>query len=323
MFQLFATLYLIGLSLYLLLRFVFGDGFWWLSLVNTLAPIVFLPLPFLLLYSWIRGQRWQRLLTTGLGLYALLWFGPYFWPKGEPETLSPTFTVVTYNMHALTEGLFDWLSGLEPDIVLLQEVPQDFLTTLPQDLVQRYPHQLAQAELYKGNAVLSRYPIRASEDLEGFSDYVPQRLEVEVAGRTLALYNVHLTWPIGSRRLPRGLTPGPLHFLTAYSERQRNEDLRLLESWLEREPYPFVVGGDFNLSQHSVAYERFAEVAEDSFRQHGQGWGNTWYLHPHLPPLLRIDYLWHSSELLSQDANVEPRLASDHLPLRASFAFQD
>ena len=37
-------MYSIGVVVYLLLRLIFGDGFWWLSLVNTFAYLVFAPL---------------------------------------------------------------------------------------------------------------------------------------------------------------------------------------------------------------------------------------------------------------------------------------
>lgn len=321
MLRLLGTLYLVGLTLYLLLRFIFGDDFWLLSLVNTFAPLVFLPLPFMLLHLWTRGQHWKRFLATGLGLYALLWFGPYFWPKGEAETLTSTFMVVSYNMHDIKRGLSNWLEELKPDIVLLQEVPQDFLDTLSPNLGEIYPHRLAQPQLYKGNAVLSRYPIVASEDLAGFGDYVPQRLVLNLDDRALAVYNVHLSWPIGNRRIPK--VSGPLRLFSAYDDSRRNQDLALLIDLLEQESLPFIAGGDFNLSQHSGGYAQLAKRANDSFRLRGWGWGNTWLIDSSLPPILRIDYVWHSDELNTLEARSGPRRASDHLPVMASFAFQD
>ena len=319
----FDPVYLLGLTFYLVLRFVFGDQFWWLSLVNTFAPFVFFPLPFILLGSWMKNRSWQRFLATGLAVYALVWFGPYFLPKGKQTAASSTFTVLSYNMHDLTDGLYAKLETLEPDIVLLQEVPQTLLDDLPPRMGKLYPHRLAQSPLYKGNAVLSRYPITASEALTGFGEYVPQRLELLIEDRTVAVYNVHLTWPIGKRRLPRRFSPGPVRLLSSYDDSGRNRDLDALAQLLEGETLPFIVGGDFNLSQHSAGYSRIANLANDSFRERGWGWGNTWYLHPRLPPLLRIDYLWHSESLETIEAQVEPRMASDHLAIRASFAFRE
>ena len=109
----------------------------------------------------------------------------------------------------------------------------------------------------------------------------------------------------------------------SYNDKERNRDLARLIAFLERETLPFIAGGDFNLSQHSASYEQLAKLAKDSFRERGWGWGNTWYFDSSFPPLLRLDYLWRSDDLETVDAQLESRMGSDHLPLRASFAFQD
>lgn len=129
------------------------------------------------------------------------------------------------------------------------------------------------------------------------------------------MYNVHLSWPIGTARLPRALTPGALKLLTRFDDGTRNLEVAQLARHLENETLPFIAAGDYNLSQHAVTYNVLAQVADDAFGTVGWGLCNTWRLHPKLPPLLRIDYLWHSADFTTLRAKPGSTLASDHLPL--------
>ncbi len=76
------------------------------------------------------------------------------------------------------------------------------------------------------------------------------------------------------------------------------------------------------MSQHAATYGRVAEVMRDAFREAGRGWGNTWptELQSGLPiPLsLRLDYIWHSENFVTQEVRRGPELASDHLPVYAA-----
>ncbi|CAN5738666.1 hypothetical protein BH24DEI2_BH24DEI2_14520 [soil metagenome] len=317
-YRVFATLaraYLALLAFYLFLRITVGDGFWGVSLLNTFAPFWFVPLPLAL--TFLGWKRWwpSFALASGLSLVALFWFGGGFLPKPVPVAAGPTFKVVNFNMRASPEGLEPWLREVQPDLVLLQEVPQAYPAQALESLNDLYPFQQGQAELYKGNLVLSRYPVSSSAELSTLGDYVTQRLVVEVAGTPVAVYNVHLSWPIGSRRLPRDFTPGALRLLTSFDDRRRNAEVAQLAQNLADEPLPFVAAGDFNLSQHAVTYGVLAKVAKDAHREIGRGFGNTWRLRPNLPLPLRIDYLWHSAGLTPVRMEHGPTFASDHVPL--------
>jgi hypothetical protein len=88
--------------------------------------------------------------------------------------------------------------------------------------------------------------------------------------------------------------------------------------------YPFIVAGDFNICEHSVIYGELAARMADSFREAGTGFGTSWPLPVakeipvFVPPLVRIDYIWHSKHFRAIDASQGPRLGSDHLPLFAT-----
>jgi endonuclease/exonuclease/phosphatase (EEP) superfamily protein YafD len=98
---------------------------------------------------------------------------------------------------------------------------------------------------------------------------------------------------------------------------------------LETEPHPYVVAGDFNMSEYAVIYDRIADTMQDAYRQANNDWGGTWpisvveELPRFVPPLLRADYVWHSEHFYAIEARRGPALGSDHLPLYADLEFSD
>jgi endonuclease/exonuclease/phosphatase family metal-dependent hydrolase len=67
----------------------------------------------------------------------------------------------------------------------------------------------------------------------------------------------------------------------------------------------------------------------DSFKEAGTGFAGSWPvstargLPRFLPPLVRIDYIWHSAGLRALDAHIGPAIGSDHLPVRATLTLND
>jgi endonuclease/exonuclease/phosphatase family metal-dependent hydrolase len=317
--------YLLLLTLYVILRFTVGDGFWWLSLLNTFAFLLFVPLPLALLGAWLQKTHWLRWFSIALLAVALVWFGQYFLPKSPRNAQGETIKVLTYNMQAKDEGLESFLQNTQPDIVFLQEISSALASS--ESMNELYPYQFAQPEQW-GNKVLSKYPILKAEDLQGFGSSLPQRLELDVNGKTIAVYNIHLTWPIGNPRLNVRFLPGFIaKAISGFDDSQRNAQIDLLIDHLEKEPLPYLVAGDFNVSQYSATYGKLSRIAGDSFRESATGFGNTWPATMqsglNLPPLLRLDYVWHSVHFSPQTAKREKALAGDHFPLTVNLVLED
>ncbi|MCA9906435.1 MAG: endonuclease/exonuclease/phosphatase family protein, partial [Anaerolineae bacterium] len=110
--------------------------------------------------------------------------------------------------------------------------------------------------------------------------------------------------------------------LLRYDESMRNAQLDFLLGRLAEETLPYIVAGDFNMSDQTLAYTRVAAAMHDSLREIGAGYSATWPLAmvrgdvwAWVPPLVRIDYIWHSDGWVAQAAARGPLLGSDHLPM--------
>jgi endonuclease/exonuclease/phosphatase family metal-dependent hydrolase len=246
-------------------------------------------------------------------------------PKTPRATQGQELTVMTYNMQAKDGELEAFLRSNQPDIVFLQEISSTHTTS--EVIADLYPYQFAQPEEW-GNKVLSKYPILKSEDLQGFGYSLPQRLELDVNGKPIAVYNVHFTWPVGNPRLNIKFLPGFIaKAISGFDDSPRNAQIDLLTQYLEKETLPYLVAGDFNVSQYSATYGKLSGIAGDSFREVATGFGNSWPATLQsglaLPPLLRLDYVWHSIHFAAQSAKREQALGSDHFPVIVGLELKD
>lgn len=242
--------------------------------------------------------------------------------------MSGNLRLVTYNIHKGIGGVdrryrldrvAETLRHCQPDIALLQEVDDgvprsrherqvDLLAEAAGLPFLAYQHNVSLTLGHYGNAVLSRYPLVAAEDIDLSVPLKKRRralvvrCRVPVAGhtRSLLVVNVHL-----------GL-----------SSIERQFQLRRL---LQRHPLaqasrrvPIAIGGDYNdvygnLGRRVMFPHGFASV------------GQQIRTFPALLPVRPLDRIFYrgSLELVHAYAchNAVARQASDHLPLVADFTF--
>lgn len=320
--------YLLVLTVYLLLRLVFGGGPWWLALLNNFAPYFFVPL--VLLTPWALLARLHPrfvVLPLILLLIGLVWFGPRFAPRPQAAPAEKTFKVISLNVWGrnrqldLTEA---WLREQNADVVLMQEAYHDMAARLS-DL---YPYALPDASQTErqDRQILSRYPLFGSDSDDGY-----MRAEIGVNGTQVAVYNVHFSIPFTDQpHYGLHALPYPLSMLVRYNESSRNEQIRALLARLQGEEIPLaVVGGDFNTSDNSAIYPVIAAQLTDSYREMTAGLGATFPVGARLPfalpipPFMRIDYLWHTDALRAIDVRIGPEVGSDHRPLVAVLALPE
>jgi endonuclease/exonuclease/phosphatase (EEP) superfamily protein YafD len=313
--------YLIGMLAYLAIRLIFGDQWWWVALLNAFAIYTFLPAFILGPLATLAGM-WR--VATRMGLLAILavvWFGPFFQPPSVSPSGAPTIRVSTFNMlgnNPTPEQVISWLRDVDADVVLLQEVPPSFRDSVEAELTDLYPESQFDDITNNWNmGMLSKYPIIAASDFDDNSRI--QRVTLEINGQEIAVYNVHFQVPIQE---DSHLFETGFHWLDLalhYDEDGRNEQIAELLTTLKTEPLPFIVAGDFNMSQHTITYSSVAVAMTDSFRRTESGLGATFPATLSIiPPLLRIDYVWYQRNAFRAiDTHVGPHLGSDHLPVIA------
>ncbi len=350
------SLYALLVALFTLLRILRLSGLPVIDLANTFAPYWFMPLVVTFPLSIIvtRGgalnaehsrdrlkrlsktaatdqtqtypPRWSVLLQIcliAIGLYAFAapnMYRPVEPPQGE------TFSVVTFNVQGSNRELsqaIDWLLRTAPDLIVLQETAEGYDQRLA-PLYDVYAHE----DHIEGSArVFSRYAILEREILivEDDPGHEALRLLLDQDGRELAVYAAHFTLPLKPRAQFDPNADIGLEALLRYDERRRNAQIRRFLAIVGGESKPFIVAGDFNMSDASLIYDEAAARMQDAWRAAGVGAGRTWPvaaaigLPRVIQPLLRIDYIWHSAALRPVTAAVGEAIGSDHLPVTVEF----
>ncbi len=232
-------------------------------------------------------------------------------PTGEEPSGLP-IRVMTYNVHSAynadgsqdPEAIARVIEDSGAKIVALQEVSRGWLINGSTDLATWLSRRLGMQLLFQGttgpmwgNAILSSYPI-----LEHGSAPLPS---------DGALIGRGYLWA----RIDIG-TGDPLHFIATHLHHEETEnEVRLaqipvlLEYWNEA-PFSLILG-DLNAEPHYPEIELFVEAGlVDSWGEAGEGDGFTY---PSYDPFRRIDWVWHTDDLLATQAERTLTTASDHI----------
>ncbi len=328
------ALYLLAFIGYLCLRLLLTDRYWWLALANAFAVYLFLPLLLVLPLAW--GLRARRV-TAGallLTVVGMAWLLPPMLPKQTHPSPKTPLKIVTFNMlgyegRAL-EREVDWLLTTDADVLILQEAYAIGADPRLSRLSTPYPYE---APSDSGIRIFSRLPFAESQIIwiEDYPGKAALRVVVNYQGQDVTIYSVHLSQPRTDQphfRLPGRLRIYPLSLAVHYDETRRNGQINHLLNRIANETIPVIMAGDFNMTPTSIAYDRLAAQLKDAFAQAGSGWGMTYpvarviNLPDWLPPLLRIDYVWHSSHWQTLHYQRGEALNSDHFPVMVSLALK-
>jgi len=323
--------YALALTVYFIVRFSLPTMDPWVEFIGDFLPWEILGLLILLAPNLLLGCWWQVMLLIPATVAGIVLYAPYFIPTSPAPLGNPALRVAAFNVSCQNMQLAkveEWLRQLDPDVVFLQELPESYGIAGIAALAGVYRYQLREPPQLRtcGNMLLSRYPIRDFKYVRldpSITAYWLQHATIEVNQRVVSLYNVHLVKPLNVR-LPRADAPALLWMPVHYDQTERNQQIERLLRILAEEKLPFIVAGDFNMTDRSGIYRRVATQMHDAFRAAGAGIGATWPVQRRatllgwLPPLLRIDYIWTSSDFAVRTAAVGPQLGSDHLPVYAT-----
>lgn len=301
---------------WLVLRSIFFDRLWWLALINTAAFYWFLPMLVLLpLAAWQRCWRLVSLLSIILAVF-LSWYGELFVPDQPSSASGPSMTVMSFNMQATNQNydaIAQMLKASAPDILGLQEVRPAAVQTLMRKLSSVYAYVAVHPVNQLHNVVLfSRFPIQSATALPNPPFERVLQAKIQIDQRPLSVFVAHLA--------PNNMLDFPLGELKQRTEtayRQRQAEVIGLKQAIKKSATASVVLCDCNMTDTSTAYATLNQTMNDSFHEAGWGLGHTLYALGLPFPVQRIDYLWHTPNLIATQVNIEAEAGSDHLPLKA------
>jgi vancomycin resistance protein VanJ len=315
-------------------RLIWFDQFVWLALLNTLAFYVLLPaLVFLLIaiVLQLRGRSVKSLIATLL--IPLLLFIYLFGALLLPPQLRPnrrfraaiqpqnTFRVMSFNIlwsNFNMTKIAQTVREAKPDVIGLQEVRSQHIPMLKQTLPD-YPYSAfhSNQSLFHNVGILSKFPIRSTEVLPDRPMERGLKVVVEIQGRPLTVIVAHL--------IPPNVPLFPIdQFGSLMQERyvRRGQEIEQLRQVIQRRESPAIVLCDCNLTDTAQTYPQLQSFLQDGFRSAGWGLGHTFQGEEWQFPRQRLDYVWHTSDLLAIDAEVGADGGSDHLPIVAKLGFQ-
>ena len=229
-------------------------------------------------------------------------------------------TVMTYNVGAGLASplrLVDVLRQSGADIIGLQELAPEQGVAIAARLSEHYPHQTLHPAGIPGKGIISRFPLHESTLLDLHPGRPDLQAIVEAPDGELTVIVAHPPPPRLGRHRARHAALGkePIARITATASAG----------------HPAILLTDFNRTGWQAAYRQLRRAGLiDAFGTAGRGLGFTlptrvshlaYRGHPlgeiPLPPLLRVDYVWHTPHFRAIDSWIGHNAGSDHLPVLA------
>lgn len=318
---------LLVIDLYVLLHMTINENVLVVAAANNFAFWLLLAtLPCLAITLLAPKWRWRRALLALPALGMLVFsYGGYFLPKTAAALAEDGFTIATFNATAeindpaLAPDRASAILALDADIIGIQEF--DFPARYIPLLESAYPHHFTPDELIGTGrdmpyALFSRFPIDHDQlvligDLPTRQRPVAARFIVTIDGQPYSIYVMH------------SVKPDMSLFPPGYDGVERGDSTRDVADAVAQETNPVILLCDCNMSDQTADYGALSGVLLDAWREEGLGFGFTVpavsYRSPF--PVLRGDYIWHSSSLQVLAIRVAGENGgSDHFPIIAQMA---
>lgn len=280
-----------------------------------LVPIGFVAA--LILIVALRNRR--TILSLALGMLLIPTIAPelrHILPRAAPPVLrGETLTLMTVNLweyNPRPDAMAASILAADADVVLIQEFTPAWQRVLFETLADRYPHRAwtQRCDAF-GMAIFSKRPFVEpvrSDFTPGSHDIPQMRAVVEINGRRVVIYNVHLA------------PPRQLSFFAT-----QNRQFAALRTLFSQEHGPLVVAGDWNfgdLSDHVFRIK--SDGFSDAWAQAGNWRGATWPGDCNWFRALagvRIDHVFLKGGPACDAARTLDACGSDHLPTIVRIGF--
>ncbi|HUH74943.1 MAG TPA: endonuclease/exonuclease/phosphatase family protein [Chitinophagales bacterium] len=277
----------------------------------------------------------------------------------KPSITSSDLRVMSFNVrnfdlynwtknNKARKSMMDSIQNANPDVLLIQEFYSDkknFNNIKTLDSLG-YKHHVKAVELIKnktrmwGVAIFSKYPIENSEEIVRQSNPGPYGqfynrgvyADIEINHQMIRFISVHLQSiyfgsedyitieELKEEKKSKISKIIPLVKKIGKAYKQRGIQIAELKSFIESSNYPVILGGDFNDTPSSFAYQQMNEILDDTFIQRGSGIGSTYN---GIIPLLRIDYIFIDKKFSCSDYKKNKNPHSDHFPIIADIVLSN
>jgi endonuclease/exonuclease/phosphatase (EEP) superfamily protein YafD len=331
--------YTAGLVVWLLWLEYFGDTLWFSWVFLYLPPTLFL-LPLGILVPLAFLFDWRVLVPCALCIVFVFFFyeDPELQGSRAPSPDATCLKILSNNIGQHGKyRLTPFVDQQNPDLILLQEA-----VGRGKGYVEQYGKKGLKT-VFKGEFICaSRYPITSGElvaDVQCDDRPVAARFVLDLSGRKVVVYNVHIASPRGllGKLRGRGLVAQFLHDLGLSIGRDYGAQERVaarlvaakaLAARIAKEEDPVIVAGDFNIPARGRAYHVFSDELTDTFEARGRGYGFTFPGKTRNPfslfgPWLRLDIIFAGKDWRVLNSIVEPDRPSQHRAVVATLELKE
>lgn len=294
------------ITAYTILRYTISERLFVVAWLNNFTDILELSTVALALFAVVFHHTQLLIFFIVPASIFLLRTLPMYFPRQSSKTVDqPEIKLLTHNMSCAPRGYDELIANIrrmDADVVAIQELSTHAVNQLDASLGDKYPYRaLHPDDNWHGQGVFSKFPIL--DDIYWSSNLGQQRVTLDVNGREVVLYNAHPD---------HNILPG-----ADYWRKVQKPEIDALLNKASEDKRHIILAGDFNMTDQAKDYRRISRKFNDAFRQVGRGSGATFPAHkPYLPPLARIDFVFHSDEFKPVRAEVLPvHGGSDHHPL--------
>jgi endonuclease/exonuclease/phosphatase (EEP) superfamily protein YafD len=224
--------------------------------------------------------------------------------SGSEKTVE--LRVAAYNILRGEEKakVFDNIHSAQPDIVLMEEAPDEVVRAFARKLDMSYNFGPYTPNGSQGIAILTKGKIKAVRlfSMQGERNFALAS-KVTIKGQTLLVIGVHL------KSLPRPVTKGVFEVMDPHTR----QAAKILAE-IRKHDLPVLVGGDCNMLALSPEYAKLTSVLSDVALKTPNVNQPTIFVHA---MGYRIDYFFTWGPWQVADYGVSPKPGSDHRMIHA------
>lgn len=322
------------------------NAFWPLAFLTLILPLIMLVNLILMLY-WVIAWRWFFVMPLAALMLSIGSMSTFFKPALKKEydnkpTYKESIRILSYNVAgflnmndhgelvSVADSTLSYLNNINADIICIQEFEANYRN--PKSRIDSllgkwkynktfYTHSPDDNENGWGLAVYSKYPIVNAGGVQYPSNNGSMWVDVLVGRDTIHLINNHLQsmnisfyekkmFDISDQRndMERDRLKEVMSKMKENFKLRADQadSLALLISGYGKRT---IVCGDFNDTPMSYTYRTMKGELIDAFQQSGSGAVSTYR---DMLGLFRIDYVFHSDDILSLEYNTLDNSLSDH-----------